>query len=63
MAGTLKLEYDENDIRELIKQDIEDKMRVSIKPEDIKILVQSKQNYRVHEWETGKLHVTYEGKQ
>lgn len=32
-----------------------------IKQEDLKILVRSKQNYRIHEWEKGELCVKFEG--
>lgn len=62
VAGKIKLEYDEADIRELVRRDIESKMNVSISQDDIKIEVQSKQNYRVHEWESGKFRATYEAR-
>lgn len=50
--------YDENDIRELIKQDLEKKMPgVTFSFEDIKIEVKSKQNYR-SEWESAAFRAT-----
>jgi hypothetical protein len=51
----LNLSYDEAMIKELIQLDLERKLNVKIDAKDLKILVQSKQNYRVHDWETGKL--------
>lgn len=50
-------------IRLLIYQHICEKLgdHATPRPEDLKILVRSKQNYRDHEWETGELSVKFEG--
>jgi hypothetical protein len=50
-------------IIELIHQHLRSKLGEEAAPkrDDIKIKVKSKQNYRVHEWETGELQVTFEG--
>jgi hypothetical protein len=48
------IEYDEHDIKKLIIADL-DRLSVDFDEKDIEIKVQSKQNYRVHEWESGKL--------
>lgn len=50
-------------IRELVFQHIREKLGESAtpKPEDLKILVRSKQNYRDKQWEEGELSVKFEG--
>lgn len=48
-------EYDELDIKNLILQDLAEKYAIILKPTELEIKVMSKQNYRVQEWETGKL--------
>ena len=49
------VEYDEMDIKKLILKDLTDKMDVDFSEKDLEIKVMSKQNYRVNEWENGKL--------
>lgn len=49
------IEYDEEDIKKLIIKDLEEKVDVDFTVKDLEIKVMSKQNYRVHEWEHGKL--------
>jgi small-conductance mechanosensitive channel len=51
----LNLSYTEKEIQDLIQRDLENKLGITVKKEDIEIFVQSKQNYRVHEWERGLL--------
>ena len=51
----INLTYTEKEIIGLIQDDIEKKIGQHINEKDIKILVQSKQNYREHTWEHGKL--------
>lgn len=50
-------------IKGLIMRYIEEKLGPGAVPkdEDLKIEVMSKQNFRVKEWETGELRVTFEG--
>ena len=49
------IEYDEKDIKVLILKDLQGKMDVDFLERDLEIKVMSKQNYRVNEWENGKL--------
>jgi hypothetical protein len=51
----LALAYDEEMIQKLIQEDIERKINVTVPLKEIKVKVMSKQNYREHEWEFGKL--------
>lgn len=51
----INLSYTEKEIVRLIQRDIERKIGQRINEKDIKVLVQSKQNYREHTWEHGKL--------
>lgn len=51
----VNLTYDEKMIQDLIQRDLENKLGIQVKKDDIAILVQSKQNYKVHEWERGQL--------
>lgn len=50
-------------IRQLIYEHICKKLGdfATPKPENLRILVRSKQNYRNQEWETGELSVKFEG--
>jgi hypothetical protein len=51
----LSLSYDSDTIRNLIADDIQRKIGVSLSSSDVKILVRSKQNYREKEFEHGEL--------
>ncbi len=59
----LKCEVPDRLIRELISAHLQSKLgaEANVKPEDIKVLVRSKQNYRAKEWESGELLVSFEG--
>ena len=59
----LKCEVSDKLIRELISEHLQAKLGLDadVKPEDIKVLVRSKQNYQVKEWEAGELLVSFEG--
>lgn len=51
----INLTYDSDMILELITNDIQRKLSVSVSQSDLKIKVRSKQNYRDKEWESGEL--------
>lgn len=51
----LNLSYDSYTIKQLIAEDIERKIGVSIVQSDLEILVRSKQNYRADKFERGEL--------
>ena len=54
-----QVDYDEYDLRRLVLADIEERFpALSIRIDDIKFLVKSKNNYRPQEWESGELKVT-----
>jgi len=55
----LKLELTEYDLKLFVLNHISEKMDFTIKEEDIKILVKSKQNYK-SEWETAEFKAVYE---
>lgn len=54
----IKMQINEADLKELIRQSIEEKMQVDVKLEDITIEVKSLQNYR-SEWEVAHFRATY----
>jgi hypothetical protein len=57
----INVEYTSDMIKELIRKDIENKIKYScIELSDIKIKVRSKQNYREKEFEDGELNVKME---
>lgn len=49
------VEYDEEDIKALILQDLENKLDVDFDERDLEIKVKSMQNFRPTEWEKGRL--------
>jgi|GEM_PF-2312343 len=52
MAGKISIEYTEEDLKQLIREDIQRKMpRVIVERHSISIETKSKQNYR-SEWES-----------
>jgi hypothetical protein len=59
----ITFEVDNKTISDLIYVYVRSKLgeEANVQQDDIKIEVQSKQNYRVHEWEKGELRVRYEG--
>lgn len=58
MAGKIQIEYDAKDVKELILADLRKKIPGAEFAEGhISSKVQSKQNYKDHEWETGKLQI------
>jgi hypothetical protein len=59
----IAFEVDNKTITELIYGYVRSKLgeEANVKRDDIKIEVQSSQNYRQHTWETGELRVRYEG--
>jgi hypothetical protein len=55
----INMEYSEEDIKQLILKDLQEKMPgFNFNQKHLDVMVQSKQNYRVHEWEKGKLKIT-----
>jgi hypothetical protein len=56
-----KIELTTNDVRNLIVNELQKRLTVKLAPENVQILVRSKQNYREHEFEHGEFQVTYEG--
>ena len=51
------------EIRALLVERVRAKLgpEANIRDEDLKIMVRSKQNYRIREWEPGELSVRFEG--
>jgi len=56
-----KIELTTNDVRNLIVNELQKRLTVKLAPENVQILVLSKQNYREQEFEHGEFQVTYEG--
>lgn len=56
----IKVEYTEKELAALIVRDLENKLNITMKVEDVKIMVKSKQNYK-SEWEEASFKATYEG--
>lgn len=54
----VKIELNENDLKELIKKHIEDCMNETIDIKNIEIQVKSKQNYK-SEWENANFRAEY----
>lgn len=50
----IALSYDSKTIKQLIAKDIRRKLGVDVPVEMLEILVRSKQNYRVHDFERGE---------
>lgn len=59
----LKIELDNNAVKELIFIAIANKLglEANIDRKAVNIEVMTKNNYRVHEWEKGEFRVSYEG--
>lgn len=59
----VSFEVSNETIKELIWDYVKSKFgeEANIRLDDIKIEVQSSQNYRLHTWEKGELRVKYEG--
>lgn len=56
----LKIEYNTNDIKELILNDLRSKLgNLALEESQVTILVKTKQNYKA-DWEIGDFKVTYE---
>ena len=51
----IDVSYDSQQIKKLIQDDFERKLKVHIPLDKIDIKVKSQQNYRNHEWERGDL--------
>lgn len=61
MANKITVELDEMKLKELVFEYLEKELGgVTIKPEDVKILVMTKENYRATQWEHGKFKATVE---
>jgi hypothetical protein len=56
----VKVEYTPQNIVDLIRKDMENKLGKRVEPREIQIQVRSKQNYREKEWENGELKVELE---
>lgn len=58
--GRITIEYDEADIKQLVLEDIHQRMDVDLEVADLSFEVKSKNNYKPQEWETGAMRVRVE---
>lgn len=58
MPAKIIMEYTEQELKELIQRDIEERLNTTVDMSDIQILVKSKQNYR-SEWEKAEFRAMY----
>lgn len=62
MGTKIRVEVDSDTLKALVASHLRSMMGVNFDPTNIIIEVQSKQNYRVHEWERGEFRAIYETK-
>lgn len=60
MSTKISVEVDEKTLRRLVLDHLNQMFNGTIGPEDVKIKVRSKQNFRDKEWEDGEFKATIE---